>query len=105
MTYTGGLIYYTIAGDPTLHARSFSIDSGIVGPAERNVDQSINWTDTSGLIISGDRLYWSTRSDGDLRRVTFTDGHPNAAPAALVSGPTIDGHDWRTHAMFLPTTK
>ena len=100
MFFSNGLIYYTLQGDSTLHSRPFSTDSGIVGPTRSDVPVGINWSDAGGMFIAGGQLFWATRSDGKLHAVGFANGTFGSS-VANVSGPGIDGADWRTHALFL----
>lgn len=101
MFYAAGRIYYTVSGDPTLHARPFSLDSGIVGDPVTSADTTINWGNAGGMVVAGNQIYWATTNDGNLHRASFTNGQVNAASATVVSGPGLDGNDWRTRALFL----
>ncbi|MDQ6696761.1 MAG: malectin [Actinomycetota bacterium] len=101
MFYANGHVYYSLLGDPTLHSRAFSPDSGIVGSPESSVDSTLGWNNSSGMFLAGGQLYFATRSDGNLHRVAFANGQPNVATAAVVSGPGIDGNNWATRALFL----
>ncbi len=101
MFFSGGRIHYTLFGDPKLYSRAFSPDSGIVGDPQVVVDTSIDWSDTSGLFVANGQLYWATRSDGNLHRAAFAGGYPDAGTATVVSGPGIDGNDWRSRVLFL----
>ena len=42
-------------------------------------------------------------ADGNLHSVAFDNGAPDATTDTVVSGPSIDGNDWRARGMFLDT--
>jgi PKD repeat protein len=46
-------------------------------------------------------FYFASRVDGTLHRVTFTAGTTDAGSDVVVSGPSLDGNDWRARGMFL----
>lgn len=100
MFFSNGRIYYTVSGDATLRSRAFSPDSGIVGGIEASADSTLGWSDATGMFLAGGQLYFATGSDGNLHRVAFTNGQPVGA-STVVSGPSVDGNDWRTRALFL----
>lgn len=98
--YSGGRLYYTLSGQQALYYRGFSTDSMIVEPVERVVPGSTGWSSVLGMFVSGNGIYWGSNTDGNLRRMDFVNGVPTGA-ATVLSGPTLDGTDWRTRAMFL----
>lgn len=100
MFYSGGRVFYTLFGQQALYYRGMSLDSLIVAPDEHTVPGATGWNDVQGMFLSGNQLYWASRSDGNLRRIAFTNGTPTGT-ATVVSGPGVDGNDWRTRAMFL----
>lgn len=100
MFYSAGRMYYTRSGQQALYYRGFSLDSLIVEPVERIVPGSTGWSNVMGTFVSGNSLYWGSNTDGNLRRIDFVNGVPTGASSVL-SGPSIDGTDWRTRAMFL----
>ena len=100
MFYAGGRVYYTRSGQQGMFSRGMSLDSLIVAPQEQAVSGTTGWADAQGMFLSGANLYWASRVDGNLRRVDFTNGAPSGA-STVVSGPTVDGTDWRTRVMFL----
>lgn len=100
MFYSGGRVYYTLSGQQALYYRGMSLDSLIVAPDEQTVPGSTGWADTQGMFVSGGSLYSASRTTGNLSRVAFTGGAPTGA-STVVSGPSIDGNDWRTRVMFL----
>jgi PKD repeat protein len=99
MFYDGrGRLYYTLFGQSALYSRAFSPDSGIV----HNLPQTTGATlpDVTGAFLSGSSLYYVTRADGNLSRVGFADGQLSGTPQ-VVSGPAVDGVDWRAKVLFL----
>ena len=104
--YSGGRIYYSLAGQTTLFWRYFTPDSGTIGATEFTVAGG-DFSNTAGEFVSGATLYYANRSDGTLHTVAFTNGGTNGAnPSvtsstdATVSGPALDGNDWRAHGLF-----
>ena len=99
MFYAEGRIYYTRAGNTSIFYRGFSLDSGVVGADEfRAVNAGA--AGITGMFVSGDDLYMVDGPVGDLYRVDFVDGLPTGA-ATRVSGPGVDGKDWRSRALFI----
>ena len=72
-----------------------------MGDPAVSADTAINWGNAGGMIVAGNQIYWATTNDGDLHRASFTNGQVNAASATVVSGPALDGNDWRTRALYL----
>ncbi len=99
MAFRDGKLYYTLFGQPGLYYRLFSPDSGIVSP-ERFQVSGAALPQIAGMFLSGDGLYYAARNDGSLWRVDFASGAPSGAPVRL-SGPGIDGLDWRARALFV----
>jgi PKD repeat protein len=93
-----GQLYYTLLGDRNLYKRAFSADSGIVH-ADR-IATGTQLPDITGAFYSGGNLYYATRADGNLSEVPFSAGTVSGSPA-VVSGPSVDGVDWRARALFL----
>ncbi len=102
MFVTGGRLYYTMAGQTALFYRYFTPESGIIGSDRFTVPGTTNWSDTGGAFLDGTNLYLASRTTGILSRTTFTAGVPGGTPTP-VSGPAIDGQDWRGKAVFLST--
>jgi hypothetical protein len=100
MAYSDGKLYYTLAGDATLRWRWFSPDSGIVDERTNNVSSSVSFADAGGMFVSAGRLYYVTRSNGNLNSIAFTGGAVTGT-ATLVSGPGKDAIDWRNRSLFL----
>ncbi len=110
MFFAGGRLYYTLYGQPNLYSRTFSPDSGIVGPDEKQTG-TVNLSNASGMFLSGGTLYYANRLDGTLHAVAFSTvavgpaifnpGTTDPTTDVVVSGPAIDGTDWRAHGLFL----
>ena len=105
--YSDGRLYYTLAGHTGLRFRYFSPDSGIVGGQEFLIT-GFDFSVVAGMFLSGSTLYYAKSSDGSLHAIAFTNGgtsgaNPSVNPATdtVVSGPFIDGNDWRSRGMFL----
>jgi hypothetical protein len=99
MFYANGKLYYTRSGSAALFSRGFSVDSGIVEAPVTTV-AATGFGDAGGMFVSGGNLYVANRTNGDLRRMAFSNGVPSGT-ATVISGPSRDGRDWRTTAMFL----
>jgi chitodextrinase len=84
--FSGGSIYYTIAGDPTMHSRYFTPQSGVIGAVRFNVPSNgFNWSQARSLTMANGRLYWAT-PDGRLHTAIFTGTAPQAGTDAVVNG-------------------
>lgn len=99
MTYRAGRLYYTRYGRSALYYRSFTPESGIVG-GQRYEVPGVALPEVNGLFLSAGELYYADRSDGTLHRLPFAGGAPGG-PSTTVSGPALDGTDWRSRAVFL----
>jgi PKD repeat protein len=93
-----GQLYYKLLGDGNLYKRAFSADSGIIH--DNRIATGSQLPDITGAFYSGGRLYYATRADGNLSAVAFSGGVASGSPA-VVSGPGVDGVDWRGRALFL----
>ncbi len=92
-------LYYTRAGSSTLSYRLFSPDSGVIHPVATTVPGSVNLTGTTGLVLSGTSLFVANGTSGNLSRVTLATSGLSGTPT-VVSGPGVDGVDWRAAALF-----
>lgn len=99
MFFDAGRLYYTRAGHDQLYVRGFSVDSGVVG-ADELVAVGSGFSDIGGMLLAGGQLYGASRSTGNLLRFPFANGAPSGS-ATTVSGPSIDGRDWRSQALFI----
>ena len=100
MFYSGGRLYYTLSGDPTLRWRWFSPDSGIVDERTFTVTSSVDFRSTRGLFIAGSSLYYSATNDSSLYRVGWNGATVSGAPVRI-SGPSLDGVSWASRSLFL----
>jgi PKD repeat protein len=98
MAYRDGRLYYTLSNSQSLFYRNFSPDSGVMSET-RFVAATTGFGSVSGLILSGSSTYVASSADGALRKVNTVTG-----ASAVVSGPAVDGRDWRTRALFLGPT-
>lgn len=94
-----GRLYYTLSGDPNLYWRWWSPDSGVIHPVRTAVTGG-TVGDSRGMFLSGNHLYVVAASDGSLHRWTLA-GSSLVGSSTLVSGPSVDGTDWRARAVFL----
>lgn len=101
MAYADGRLYYTRQGANRLYSRSFLPESGILTQAVQEV-QGFMPSNLGGVFFdpAGDFVYYSNTANGSLSRIGWSDGSVHGA-ATVVSGPGIDGMDWRGRAMFL----
>ncbi|HEY7103552.1 MAG TPA: PKD domain-containing protein [Mycobacteriales bacterium] len=92
-----GQLYYKLLGDPNLYKRAFSADSGIVH--DDRIATGTQLPDVTGAFYAGGNLYYATRADGNLTKVAFSAGTVSGSPT-VVSGPSVDGVEWRARALF-----
>ncbi len=100
MFFSGGKLYFTQYGQPNLYSRSFNPDSGIITEDETSY-AGVDLSNVSGAFLSGGNLYYASRTDGSLHRVAFNAGVTDPSTDTVVSGPSLDGNDWRARGMFL----
>ena len=104
MFFTNGRLFYTVANQSALYYRYFTPESGVIGASRFTASGNltgVDWSRVSGMFLSGNQLYWATSTDGNLHRVNFANNAPIGGTAVVVSGPGIDGQDWRSQGMFL----
>ena len=108
MFYDNGRLYYTMTGSSNLSMRYFTTGSDMVGAGLKDLQPfvastntgGVDWSTVKGMFLAGNQLYWVNASTGTLNRITWSNGAPVAGTAAVVSGPGIDGVDWRSRALF-----
>jgi hypothetical protein len=100
MFYSGGRLYYTLSGQTGMFWRWFAPDSGIVGADKFAVSGASGFSSVGAMFVSGSSLYLTNRSTGTLSRMGWTGAAPSGV-ATTVSGPAVDGVDWRAGAVFL----
>jgi PKD repeat protein len=101
--YENGRIYYTLSGSSNLFMRYFTVESGIVGAERFTVTgpiAGVNWSEVRGTFLADGHLYWVRNADGTLHRVNWVAGAPVPGTDTFVSGPGVDGNDWRARALF-----
>lgn len=101
MAYDDGRLYYTRAGSNRLFSRGFLPDSGVLTQAVREVP-GFTPDNLGGIFLdeSAENLYYANTATGDLSRIGWANG-ATVGSATVVSGPAIDGMDWRSRAIFL----
>ncbi|WP_262285106.1 malectin [Micromonospora sp. MA102] len=100
MFYSGGRLYYTLAGQSTLFWRGFAPDTGVVGAERATVTGTTAFADANGMFLDGDTLYVVSRTTGNLSSMAWSDGAPTGS-ATVRSGPGVDNVDWRGTAVFV----
>lgn len=104
MYFADGRLYYTVSGRAALSYRYFEPESGIVGAQEFEAVGNLpdlDWRTVGGMVVSGGKLYAAHTGTGSLRRVDLAGGVPVGGTVTTVSGPDVDGVDWRGRAVFL----
>ena len=101
MVFSGGKLFYSRSGQQRLFWRWFSPESGVVGSAENVATGTVNFSSIQGMFLSGSTLYYASRTNGALHAVPFNGGAPSSTSDQVVSGPPVDGNDWRSEGMFL----
>ena len=105
MFFSNGRLYYTKTGTTQLNYRYFSPSSGIVNAlvfsGGTNAGTGADWSRVAGMFQAGGKIYYSSTTDGALRSISFANGRAVAGTIQVVSGPAIDGIDWRTRGDFL----
>ncbi len=96
--YNGGRMYYSLLGQTNLFWRWFSPDSGIIGGQEFTASGG-DFSNTAGEFLSGNTIYYANRADGTLHTETFSAGVVSGTDT-VVSGPNVDGNDWRARGLF-----
>ncbi|GAA2755815.1 PKD domain-containing protein [Actinopolymorpha rutila] len=106
MFWKDGRLYYTVGGQTSLYYRRFTVESYVVGAQRFTAAPStsqIDFSKVNGMFYANGRLYWGSSVDGNLRRVDFVNDQPVSGTVRVVSGPSIDGLNWRSRAMLLST--
>jgi hypothetical protein len=98
--FTNGRLYYARANTAKLSYRYFEPESGVIGTQEFPVTGG-SWGAIAGMVLSGSTLYYASKTDGTLHKVPFVNGAPAGSGDTKISGPTIDGIDWRAKSLFI----
>ena len=101
MAYQDDYLYYTRSGSSALYSRAFVPESGVISDKAIQVP-GFNASNAAGIFFdqAGDTLYFANSANGTLSTIGWTDGAVSGTPT-VVSGPDIDGVDWRTRVLFL----
>ncbi|POM27130.1 Microbial collagenase precursor [Actinomadura rubteroloni] len=101
--FVNGRVYYTrsaFGATGKLFYRYFEPDSDIVGgevyTATGNIT-GLDWSDVQGMFYANGKIYWASKSNGNLKSVTFTNGQPVAGTVQTVD----TKNDWRARALFV----
>jgi hypothetical protein len=100
MLYTNGRLYYTLTTSSGLFWRWFNPDSGTVGADKFTVSGATGFSSAGSIFLQGNTLYMTNRTTGTLSTRTWNNGVPGAT-VTVVSGPAVDGVDWRARAVFV----
>jgi hypothetical protein len=100
MFYSGGRLYYTLTNQNGLFWRWFTPDSGAVGADKFTVAGATGFSTAGAVFVSGGFLYVTHRTAGTLSRMAWTGTAPSGV-ATVVSGPAVNGVDWRAGATFV----
>ncbi len=96
----GGTLYYTYAGDPLLHSRPFTTSSGIIGGADTVISAGVDLSGIQGAFAANGQIFMVSAADGSLTAASFANGIIDPTTEHVVSGPAVDGIDWRGTALF-----
>lgn len=96
MFYSAGRVYYTIAGKKHMFWRWFEPESGVMGADEFRTTDSTDWSTNKGAFLSGSTLYFANSTNGNLRRIAFSNGEPTGNPS--VADTSIN---WTSHGAFV----
>ena len=103
-----GRIYFTKSGSNQLHWRGFAPESRVVG-AQRFSSATgaggVSWDNVQTMFLADGMLYTSSSSGNLVRRDwNATSGLPVSGTNVTVSGPAVDGQDWRARDAFVYAT-
>jgi PKD repeat protein len=102
MFFTDNRLYYTKQGSNALFYRGFVPQSDILSAESHTAATNVldfDLGDVSGMMLSGNQLYFVTRLDGTLHR-TGWDGSAPVGLGTAVSGPLVDHINWTSAALF-----
>ncbi|HST86550.1 MAG TPA: PKD domain-containing protein [Kineosporiaceae bacterium] len=106
MFFTNSRLYYTLAGNSSLYYRYFTPSSRVVGAQRYTATGSVSGIDFSavdGMFVTDAKLYFGLTGANTLNSITWDGAAPVAGTATEVSGPNLDGVNWRNRAMWLYT--
>lgn len=105
--YSGGRIYYTLVGDSHMYDRYFSPDQGgtdgaskygdVIGADQFTVDDGgMDWSNIAGAFVTGNTLYYATKSDGVLHEIAWSTDHATGSSSVVDST-----QSWAANGLFL----
>ena len=97
-----GRLYYTVAGNSNLFYRYFSPSWDMTGAQTFTVNGSaeFDWGTVAGMTMVDGNIYVG-RANGNLDRIGFSNRLPVGGSRTTVSGPGIDGRNWRSRGLFV----
>ncbi|GAA4579048.1 hypothetical protein GCM10023176_56060 [Micromonospora coerulea] len=101
MFFKDGRLYYTLAGQSSLYWRWFTPDSGTVGADRFTYMTSAFFAGAGGVFTADNSLYVVRQSNGNLERMIWPTDPSEPQFSTTVSGPGLDGADWRGAAVFV----
>ncbi len=104
MFYDDGRLFYTRAGRSALYMRYLTVEADVIGARVFTVSgdvSGVEWAKVKGMFRAGSKLYWVNAVTGDLHRLPWVAGAPVAGAGKVVSGPTVDGTDWRAKSVVV----
>ncbi|MDX6284911.1 MAG: hypothetical protein QOG53_396 [Frankiales bacterium] len=106
MFYNSNRIFYTVPGQTSLFWRWFTPQSNVIGATAFIATPNITGIDFSivgGMLLSGNKLYFTQWNNGLLRRIDWNPNTltPIAGTQVTLSGPGIDGIDWRQQSLTM----
>ena len=104
--YDDGRMYFTRAGQNALYMRYFTQESDMVGAQVFTLSTGLSdlaWSNVRGAFLADGSMYWVHKDTGLLQRTTWTAGAAASGTTVTLSGPGLDGTDWRAQSMFAAT--
>jgi hypothetical protein len=96
MFFTKGRLYYTLAGDSSMHWRWYEPESGVIDASEHTVTDHVDWSNIAGAFFANHALYFADQNSGKLMSVPWSrsgaHGRPKVVDAAT---------DWASRGLFL----
>jgi hypothetical protein len=96
MFFTKGRLYYTLAGDSSMHWRGYEPQSGAIDGREHTVTDHLDWSGIAGAFFANHAVYFADQNTGKLMAVAWSrsgaHGHPKVVDANT---------DWASRGLFL----
>jgi hypothetical protein len=99
--FASSRFYVTVTTEPGLTSRGFSTDSGLMDALPRTAAAGGDLSQIGGAFVVGGLIYVVSGTDGTLHSAPFSAGTIDASHDQVVSGPAIDGIDWRVGRPFV----